>query len=120
MESSRKLFNRDNWIGVCEEAFTNLFRISDKRLKTVKELLRVKTGQKHMKRMIEKREKKIELSLAKDLAQSCVPLMLSFSDEDKKKVSDLLLTAINSDVHLISNFFYNQLWKPEYINPQVI
>lgn len=76
----------------------------------------IKARQKHMKRMMEKEENQIEVSLAKDLAQGCLPLMALFNKEDSKKVSDQLMTAISNDINLVNNFFCNQLWKPEYIN----
>ncbi|XP_050543670.1 uncharacterized protein LOC126906828 [Daktulosphaira vitifoliae] len=116
IESSRKSLGRYNCVDVCQKAFLNLFGLSDKRLKTVRELLIIKARQKHMKRMMEKEENQIEVSLAKDLAQGCLPLMALFNKEDSKKVSDQLMTAISNDINLVNNFFCNQLWKPEYIN----
>lgn len=113
---SRKSLSRYNCVDVCQKAFLNLFGLSDKRLKTVRELLIIKARQKHMKRMMEKEENQIEVSLAKDLAQGCLPLMALFNKEDSKKVSDQLMTAISNDINLVNNFFCNQLWKPEYIN----
>ncbi|XP_025413031.1 uncharacterized protein LOC112685391 isoform X1 [Sipha flava] len=115
-ETSRKSLSRYNCVDVCQKAFLNLFGLSDKRLKTVRELLIIKARQKHMKRMMEKEENQIEVSLAKDLAQGCLPLMALFNKEDSKKVSDQLMTAISNDINLVNNFFCNQLWKPEYIN----
>lgn len=115
-EISRKSLSRYNCVDVCQKAFLNLFGLSDKRLKTVRELLIIKARQKHMKRMMEKEENQIEVSLAKDLAQGCLPLMALFNKEDSKKVSDQLMTAISNDINLVNNFFCNQLWKPEYIN----
>jgi len=115
-DTSRKSFNHYNCVDVCQKAFINLFGISDKRLKTVRELLIIKARKKHMKRMIVKEENQIEVLLAKDLAQSCLPLMELFNNEDRKKVSGQLLIAINNDINVVNNFFSNQLWKPEYIN----
>jgi len=116
MEVSRKLLNHSNCVDVCQKAFINLFGLSDKRLKTVRELLIVKARRKYMKRMMEKEENQIEVSLAKGLAESCLPLIGLFNTEDRKIVSDQLLAAINNDINLVNNFFCNQLWKPEYIN----
>ncbi|XP_050421472.1 uncharacterized protein LOC126833922 [Adelges cooleyi] len=116
IETSRRSLSRYNCVDVCQKAFLNLFGLSDKRLKTVRELLIIKARQKHMKRMMEKEENQIEVSLAKDLAQGCLPLMALFNKEDSKKVSDQLMTAISNDINLVNNFFCNQLWKPEYIN----
>ncbi|XP_060857543.1 uncharacterized protein LOC132935102 [Metopolophium dirhodum] len=115
MEVSRKLLNHFNCVDVCQKAFINLFGLSDKRLKTVRELLIAKARRKYMKRMMEKEENQIEVSLAKGLAESCLPLIGLFNTEDRKIVSDQLLTAINNDINLVNNFFYNQLWKPEYL-----
>lgn len=111
-DTSRKSFNRYNSVEVCQKAFINLFGISEKRLKTVRELLIIKAREKHMKRMIVKEENQIEVSLAKVLAQSCLPLMGLFNNEDRMKVFDQLLITINNDINVINNFFSNQLWKP--------
>ncbi|KAF0768946.1 Uncharacterized protein FWK35_00025671 [Aphis craccivora] len=115
-ETSKKSLSHYNCVDVCQRAFLNLFGLSDKRIKTVRELLIIKARQKHMKRMMEKEENQIEVSLAKNLAQGCLPLMALFNEEDSKKVSDQLMTAISNDINLVNNFFCNQLWKPEYIN----
>lgn len=115
-DKSRKSINCYNCEEVCQKAFINLFGISEKRLKTVRELLIIKAREKHIKRMIVKEENQIEVSLAKDLAQSCLPLIGLFNNEDRKKVSAQLLIAINNDINVVNNFFSNQLWKPEYVN----
>jgi len=116
MEASRKSFNHFNCVDVCQKAFINLFGLSDKRLKAVRELLIVKTRRKYMKRLMEKENNQIEVSLAKDLAESCLPLIGLFNIEDRKIISDQLMTAINNDINLVNNFFHNQLWKPEYFH----
>ncbi|KAL1451133.1 hypothetical protein WDU94_003423 [Cyamophila willieti] len=64
------------------------------------------------------------VKIAQDLAAGCKPLlqMLQQNNPNKNKISDeddsfdisgQLLNAIDSDIELVNNFFYNQLWKPE-------
>lgn len=106
------------FVDVCQKAFLNLFGVSDSRLKSVRELLVVETRQKHLERKMRKKNQ-IAVSLAKDLAESYWPLMTHFNKEEWNNVTDQLMTAVCDDINLIDNFFYNQLWKPEYINQKL-
>lgn len=115
-KTSKKLLSRYNCIDVCQKAFINVFGLSDKRLKTIRELLIVEARRKHMKYMSVREENQIEVSLARDLALGCSPLIAFFNYEDGKIIYSELMNAISNDVHIVNNFFFNQLWKPEYIN----
>jgi len=115
-ETSRKSLNGYNCVDVCQKAFLNLFGLSSKRIKILRELLIIKSRQKHIKRMMEIEENQIEVYLVKNRAQGCLPLIAPFNTEESKHLSDRLMTAISNDINLVDNFFYNQLWKPEYMN----
>ncbi|XP_026678107.1 uncharacterized protein LOC103507454 [Diaphorina citri] len=58
--------------------------------------------------------------IAQDLAAGCKPLLQMLQnnqkiveEEEHFDISSQLLNAIDSDIELVNNFFYNQLWKPE-------
>uniref|UniRef100_A0A8D8TLJ5 Uncharacterized protein n=2 Tax=Cacopsylla melanoneura TaxID=428564 RepID=A0A8D8TLJ5_9HEMI len=111
---------------VCQKAFMNVFLVPEKRVRAVREKLvaskRIIIEKEMAQAQVMNSELETAVKIAQDLAAGCKPLLQMLQQNHPNKISDeddsfdisgQLLNAIDSDIELVNNFFYNQLWKPE-------
>lgn len=109
---------------VCQKAYMNVFLVPEKRVRAVREKLVASKRSVLEKEMAQTAMMNSELEtavmIAQDLAAGCKPLLQMLQnnqkiveEEEHFDISSQLLNAIDSDIELVNNFFYNQLWKPE-------
>lgn len=103
-------------VEICQKAFINIYHITEKRIRYLRERLIVKS-----RFLAERKQKKIEetqriLSIAHDLGAGCQPLIAVLEKTNSLHLSNQIFAAIENDVFLLNNFFRHQLWKPEDIS----
>lgn len=116
--------NEVNTVEVCQKAFMNVYAITEKRVRLQRE------------KLISKSIKDAGMSSSTgdtgsplwthDLITELGPLLMNkeilanvkkFGNSSTlpKDIPTKILLAIDNDIAIVSNFFCNQLWKPEYI-----
>lgn len=113
---SRKSFDQYNVVDICRKAFLKLFNLSNKRLSINRDILTTKFHQMH-KESMEKKVSSVKVSPL-NYVQGSLPLMILLNSECAKQISEPVLISIMKNFHLVNDFFYNQLWKPEYFRDQ--
>lgn len=111
-----------NTVEVCQKAFMNLYAITEKRIRLQREKLILQTRSDAGMPVDEK-----DLSTplwAHDLISELGPLLMNkqilanistFRGKSlPPEIPTKILLAIDNDIAIVSNFFCNQLWKPEY------
>ncbi|XP_075224977.1 uncharacterized protein LOC142326389 [Lycorma delicatula] len=115
----------ENTVEVCQKAFMNMYAITEKRIRLQREKLILKSRIDAGMPMNDNIKEGTPPLWTHDLIAELGPLLMnkeilanisSFGNNSlPPDIPTKILLAIDNDISIVSNFFCNQLWKPEYI-----